>query len=84
MKFIFPVVDEKVINDEPQSYHSGRLFFMTLPYFSENGLKGVSFTMPWRESKFPDYCKPQDLGEEYFMSRQWGRSLGEYEEKVVK
>jgi hypothetical protein len=41
MKFVFPVVHKEVINDELESHCSGSLFFTTLAYFFENGLRGV-------------------------------------------
>lgn len=42
MKFILPIVPKDVINDESESLHAGSLFFMTLTYFSENGLREES------------------------------------------
>lgn len=42
MKFILPIVPKDVINDESESLRAGSLFFMTLTYFSENGLREES------------------------------------------
>lgn len=42
MKFILPIVPKDMINDESESLRAGSQFFMTLTYFSENGLREES------------------------------------------
>lgn len=39
---LFPIVHQKVMNDEPESHHSRSLFFMSMTCFSENGFRRVS------------------------------------------
>lgn len=49
----FPIVHDKVMNDEPESHHSRSLFFMTMTCFSENGLREVSLIQnAWEKKQF--------------------------------
>lgn len=86
IKYIFPIVQKELINDEPKSYHSGSLFFMTLTYFSGNRLRGVSL--------IPNAWKREQHNLIIAAQRTWERETSlpesevglwiEYEENAVK
>lgn len=85
MKYIFPIVQKKVINDEPKS-HTQEFYFLWIwrTFLKSDSEEWVSFKMSGRESNITWLLQPKGPGRETSLLESEVGLRIEYEENAGK